>query len=142
MSEQPQFENGVPVAVNPEDQAPHDGEVNQYAVEGNDLSGYVGVSPEYATYANETEKPSLTDEEAEAAEAQSEPSEVWGDDEREESADDDEGYESKSVAELEEEVERRNASRDEDDKIVVNGTGANGNVVKADLVSALENDDV
>lgn len=28
-----------------------------YAVEGNDTSGYIGVSPEYATYANETEAP-------------------------------------------------------------------------------------
>lgn len=28
-----------------------------YAVNGNDTSAYVGVSPEYMTYANETEKP-------------------------------------------------------------------------------------
>ena len=28
-----------------------------FAVEGNDTSGYVGVSPEYMTYASETEKP-------------------------------------------------------------------------------------
>lgn len=28
-----------------------------FAVEGNDTSGYVGVSPEYMTYANETEAP-------------------------------------------------------------------------------------
>lgn len=28
-----------------------------YAVEGNDTSQYIGVSPEYMTYANETEKP-------------------------------------------------------------------------------------
>ncbi len=32
-----------------------------YRVEGNDTSGYVGVSPEYMTYANPTEKPILTD---------------------------------------------------------------------------------
>lgn len=34
-----------------------------YRVEGNDTSGYIGVDPEYMTYANETEKPHLTDEE-------------------------------------------------------------------------------
>lgn len=28
-----------------------------YAVKGNDLSGFRGVSPEYMTYASETEKP-------------------------------------------------------------------------------------
>lgn len=34
-----------------------------YTVEGNDTSGYIGVSPEYMTYANETEKPLLTAQE-------------------------------------------------------------------------------
>lgn len=34
-----------------------------YRVEGNDISGYVGVDPEYMTYANETEKPLNTAEE-------------------------------------------------------------------------------
>ena len=34
-----------------------------YRVEGNDISGYLGVSLEYMTYANETEKPILTDQE-------------------------------------------------------------------------------
>lgn len=34
-------------------------------VEGNDLSGYVGVDPMYQHYANETEKPYLTDDERE-----------------------------------------------------------------------------
>lgn len=33
-----------------------------YAVEGNDTSGYIGVSPEYATYANDTEKPLQAEE--------------------------------------------------------------------------------
>lgn len=28
-----------------------------YRVEGNDISGYVGVDPEYMTYANETDRP-------------------------------------------------------------------------------------
>lgn len=32
-----------------------------WAVEGNDTSGYVGVDPEYRNYANETEKPILTE---------------------------------------------------------------------------------
>lgn len=34
-----------------------------YRVEGNDVSGYIGVSPEYMTYANETERPLLTSQE-------------------------------------------------------------------------------
>lgn len=34
-----------------------------FRVEGNDVSGYLGVDPEYMTYANETEKPHLTDQE-------------------------------------------------------------------------------
>lgn len=38
-------------------------EGRNYRVEGNDTSGYVGVSPEYMTYANKTEKPELTDTE-------------------------------------------------------------------------------
>lgn len=38
-------------------------EARAFAVEGNDLSGYVGVSPEYRTYANETDKPMLSDDE-------------------------------------------------------------------------------
>ena len=33
-------------------------------VPGNDLTGYLGVSPEYMNYANPTEKPILTEEEA------------------------------------------------------------------------------
>lgn len=33
-----------------------------FAVEGNDTSGYVGVSPEYMTYANETDKPLRSEE--------------------------------------------------------------------------------
>lgn len=43
-----------------------------YAVEGNKLDGYIGTSPEYMTYANDTEKPghnpedSVEDEVAEA----------------------------------------------------------------------------
>lgn len=34
-----------------------------YRVEGNDVRDYVGVDPEYMTYANETEKPHLTHQE-------------------------------------------------------------------------------
>lgn len=33
-------------------------------VPGNDLRGYIGVSPEYMNYANETDKPILTEDEA------------------------------------------------------------------------------
>lgn len=36
-----------------------------FAVEGNDLDGYVGVSPEYQNYANETEAPVEADDSAE-----------------------------------------------------------------------------
>lgn len=36
--------------------------LSPYAVEGNDTSAYVGVNPEYATYANETEKPLRAEE--------------------------------------------------------------------------------
>ena len=39
-------------------EAPEPGESERtYAVEGNDLSNYVGTASEYATYANETEQP-------------------------------------------------------------------------------------
>jgi len=44
----------------------HEGRV--MAVEGNDLSGYIGVSPEYMTYANETEAP-LQPKDAEVSDA-------------------------------------------------------------------------
>lgn len=52
-----------------------DGTIVSYAVEGNDTSGYIGVSPEYATYANETEAPLRATEgvEAEATEALTQP---------------------------------------------------------------------
>lgn len=33
------------------------GEARSYLVEGNDVTNYIGTSPEYATYANETEAP-------------------------------------------------------------------------------------
>jgi hypothetical protein len=136
---QPQFENGVPVAVNPDDQKAPDAEGHPYAVEDNDLSGYVGVSPEYQTYANETEKPDADSNDAEVEAAAKANAPLDG-----EPSDDDgdvEPYEEWSVIDLEKEVATRNADRAEDDKIVVDGTGSNGNVVKADLVKALENDD-
>lgn len=38
---------------------------DQYAIEGNDTSGYVGVDPCYQGYANETDKPIITEAEAE-----------------------------------------------------------------------------
>jgi hypothetical protein len=50
-----------------------------FAVEGNDTSAYVGVSPEYMTYSNETEKPLRAEEGVEAdleAEALDSPSPV------------------------------------------------------------------
>ena len=39
------------------------GDGRDFRVEDNDISEYVGVSPEYATYANETEAPLASDEE-------------------------------------------------------------------------------
>jgi hypothetical protein len=50
-------------------------------------------------------------------------------------------YEDAPKPALEAEIERRNADRDDDEKIVVEGTGNNGNVIKDDLVAALEKDD-
>lgn len=66
-------ENGTDVTVD-ENVPEHDREADvvveepviegrDYRVEGNDVGGYLGVSPEYMTYANETEKPLLTDQE-------------------------------------------------------------------------------
>jgi hypothetical protein len=52
----------------PEDQRAlyvHDPEVHgrDYRVEGNDVRDYYGVDPEYRTYANDTDKPIMTDTE-------------------------------------------------------------------------------
>lgn len=58
-----------------------------YAVEGNDLTGYVGVDPIYQTYANDTEGPYEADDSAEKqileefAEGQAELAGVKSDDE-------------------------------------------------------------
>lgn len=48
-----------------EDRAPyvHPEGARDYRVEGNDVRDYVGVDPEYMTYANATEAPMLTDTE-------------------------------------------------------------------------------
>lgn len=43
------------------------GQDRSFVVEGNDTSAYVGVSPEYANYANETEKPHRAADGPEAA---------------------------------------------------------------------------
>lgn len=53
----------------------------------------------------------------------------------------DRDYEGASRVSLEAEIQRRNAERDEDDKIVPEGTGKGGNVIKDDLVIALAEDD-
>lgn len=52
-----------------------------------------------------------------------------------------EDYESWSVADLEDEVKDRNKTREDDAQIVPEGSGKDGNVVKADLVAALVADD-
>lgn len=44
---------------------PESGDGRSYAVEGNDLTGYVGVSPEYATYSTDAQKPSWAEDSAE-----------------------------------------------------------------------------
>lgn len=56
------------VADEPQDQRKefvHDPEVHgrDYRVEGNDVRDYIGVDPEYRTYANEYDAPMLTDTE-------------------------------------------------------------------------------
>lgn len=40
-------------------------EPRNFTLEGNDTSGYVGVDAEYRNYANETDRPILTDDERE-----------------------------------------------------------------------------
>ena len=52
-----------------------------------------------------------------------------------------EGYQAMKVADLRAELERRNADRDEDAQITVEGTGKNGAVLGKDIVAALEADD-
>lgn len=67
MTDNPQPEENVPVAQK-EEPKPYQGLVDvnpadspvgsdQFAVEGNDTSGFVGVSDEYRTYADDTQKP-------------------------------------------------------------------------------------
>lgn len=51
------------------------------------------------------------------------------------------GYASMKVADLKAELERRNADRDEDAQITVEGTGKNGAVLGKDIAAALEADD-
>lgn len=53
----------LPSYVNPEDAERPEA---QWAVEGNEVDNYVGVSPEYMTYANETDKPARAADGAEA----------------------------------------------------------------------------
>lgn len=67
-SEVKEFEAPTPfqgiVTVNP-GEGPRPSE--QYAVDGNDLSGYDGVSDEYRTYAEDTQKPFVVEDEADEA---------------------------------------------------------------------------
>jgi len=65
---------------------------------------------------------------------------AWGGDEADD-ASEDKGYAGLSPDELKAEVEKRNADREDDARIEITGTGANGNVKKGDLVAALEADD-
>lgn len=46
------------------DEQPENTPAGSYRVAGNDVSGYLGVDNEYMNYADETQKPSLTEEEA------------------------------------------------------------------------------
>lgn len=68
---------------------------------------------------------------------------AWGGDAPEVGAENEtgKGYKDMKPEELEAEVEKRNADREDDARIEVTGTGANGNVKKGDLVAALEADD-
>lgn len=47
-----------------------------FRVEGNDVSGYIGVSPEYRNYANETDRPYVTDEDVALLEKSGIPTDV------------------------------------------------------------------
>jgi hypothetical protein len=51
------------------------------------------------------------------------------------------GYQDMKIADLKAELERRNAERDEDGQIQVEGTGKNGAVLGKDIAAALEADD-
>lgn len=50
-------ENSKAETVSDTDESAREIAKENYAVKGNDLSGFRGVSPEYMTYASETEKP-------------------------------------------------------------------------------------
>lgn len=50
-------ENSKAETVSDTDEGAREVAEKNYAVKGNDLSGFRGVSPEYMTYASETEKP-------------------------------------------------------------------------------------
>ena len=50
-------ENNKAETVSDTDESAREIAKENYAVKGNDLSGFRGVSPEYMTYASETEKP-------------------------------------------------------------------------------------
>ena len=47
-----------------------------FRVEGNDVSGYIGVDPEYRTYAGVDKKPFITDEDVTILEASGQPTDV------------------------------------------------------------------
>ncbi len=47
-----------------------------FRVEGNDVSGYVGVDSEYRTYANESDRPYITDEDVDLLEKSGQPTDV------------------------------------------------------------------
>ena len=67
---------------------------------------------------------------------------AWGDDVAGSDGGEDEGNALPStVPGLEAEVEKRNADREDGDRIEVTGTGKDGKVLKKDLVAALEADD-
>lgn len=53
----------------------------------------------------------------------------------------DRDYEAAQKSALEAEIARRNEGRDEEDLIEVEGSGSNGNIIKDDLILALEEDD-
>lgn len=59
----------------------------------------------------------------------------------ESSSSEDSGYAGMKVADLKAELERRNADRDEESQIEVEGTGKNGAVLGKDIAAALEADD-
>lgn len=101
-----------------EAEAPQDG--RSFLVEGNDISGYVGVSPEYMNYASETHAPLENDDEKAARKERERKTRVVNGDEAPK-ADDVVLFEGQSMTYAE---AKKAAGRENADKVVVPGSAA------------------